>query len=109
MFWKQGAVALITLLVSTAGAPLPSYTRYKLFELAACAEVVVSGSIASVGSKTFELSVDDVIVGESVPATIHVERFVNWTCAGRWDTYRRGQQVLLFLARPGPKESAFKI
>src|SRR5262245_63761385 len=89
---------LLTLAGLPAAAEPPEYTRYELFELALCAGRVVTGEIRSVGSSTFELRVEERIVGEDVARRLEVACFENWTCAHRWAAYQPGQRVLLFLA-----------
>jgi len=88
---------LLTLPGSAASAVLPEYDRYEPFELALCAERVVTGEIQSVGASTFLLQVEERIVGEDIPDVLEVRRFENWTCASRWTAYQ-------FV--PGPRPAA---
>ena len=75
-----------------------SYDRFELHELAACAEQVVVGTIEALQETTFDLAVERAIVGAPGPS-LRLERFVDWTCAGRYAPYRTGQRVLLFLGK----------
>lgn len=112
MHWKHvlAAVAAWLLILTPAlGAPAASYVRYRTFELAGEADVVLVGTISSVSRKTFELEVERVIAGGDAPRAIAIERFEDWMCARRWDEYRRGQRVLLFLWRPTSKGKPFTI
>lgn len=95
--------AAVLLLGATSTPPEPArYTRYELFELALCAERVLTGEIRSVDSSTFVLSVEQRVVGTLSPETLSVARFEDWACASRWTEYRVGQRVLLFLGASVP-------
>jgi len=91
--------ALLGLLGLLMLHPAPEYDRYQLFELVLVADVVVAGEIESVGSATFQLRIENSIVGEGLPASASVQRFEDWTCASRWQEYAAGQRVLLFLEK----------
>src|SRR5688572_26348041 len=101
-------LSVLLLAGSVPGGP-PKYYRYKLFELALCADVVVAGEIVDVGSAAFALRVEERIVAPDVPDRMKVRRFVDWTCAQRWAEYRAGQRVLLFLDWPAATSSEFRI
>ncbi|HTF90923.1 MAG TPA: integrin alpha [Planctomycetota bacterium] len=105
------ALCGLGLLLASAALPasLLSYTRYRLFELALSADVVVSGEIIDVDVDTFDLRVDQAIV-QALPApTVQVKRFKNWTCASRWTDYAAGQRVLLFLEKPQEAGKSYSI
>ena len=86
---------------TTPAAAWVAYDRYKLFELAPCADFVVAGEITAVHADTFDLRVDQHIVGVLAKPVITVRRFVDWTCAGRWTDYCEGQRIVAFLHAPG--------
>src|SRR5687767_876049 len=94
--WCIAPIVLASLASSAAPEPAVEYTRYKLFQLAVLADVVVSGEIIDVGEKTFEVAVEERIAGEATAARLHVQRFRNWTCAHRWAEYERGQRLVFF-------------
>jgi hypothetical protein len=105
---------LIALAFLAAGAGLAAsapvrYIRYKLHELAACADVVVAGEIAALQEETFDLTIEDTLVGGPLQGEIRVKRFEDWTCAGRWTPYAKGQRVLLFLRRPTGGDGTYRI
>jgi hypothetical protein len=116
---------LLASLLACPPTAAPEYDRYKLFELVADADFVVTGTIRTVGldptsswmdrvlgrdvPRVFTLAVDRSIVGDSLPNPLLVHCFEDWTCAGRWTSYEKGQQVLLFLARPPEKSSVYSI
>jgi hypothetical protein len=95
---SAAALLVIALAIPALAAISIRYIRHELFELAAHADVVVTGTIVDVASSTFDLRVERSIVG-TTEDTLHVTKFVNWTCAGRWTEYAEGQRVLLFLER----------
>jgi hypothetical protein len=76
--------------------PAPEYDRYELYELVATTERVVAGTIVALQDKTFDLAIERDLFGSGAP-TLHLQRFFDWTCAGRWADYAVGQQVVLFL------------
>ena len=84
------SLALVSLLA-------PDYNRYALYELVAGADRVVAGTIVSVQKRTFDLSVEHDLLENVEQEQLRLQRFVDWTCAARWDEYRVGQRVLLFL------------
>jgi hypothetical protein len=88
----------IASLISPVSEPA-SYRRYRMFELAILADVVVSGEIIEVGPKTFDFAVEEWIVGGKASGKLCVQRFKNWTCHYRWTEYAPGQRLLLFLRR----------
>ena len=100
--WVCSMVASLSL-VSTAFAP--SYTRFKLFELATVADVIVAGRIVDVRRKTFDFEVEADVVGWRGERVLRVQRFVDWTCHSRWARYAKGQDLLLFLRR-APESAA---
>ncbi|HTF90924.1 MAG TPA: VCBS repeat-containing protein [Planctomycetota bacterium] len=85
---------------SKPGAVPSSYIPYELYELVLEADIVVGGEIVSLDAKDFVLRIERRIVGEIAEPTLRVRRFVNWTCAWRWEPYAVGQRVVLFLERP---------
>jgi len=94
------ALGVLAALVGAAPASpgAARYVRYRLYELAALSDVIVSGEIRVLDELEFELRVDDIVLGEPMRA-LRVRRFQDWTCAGRWTEYAVGQRVLLFLRR----------
>lgn len=94
--WILAMLAVSLASVAAAVSSL-SYRRYLLHELACDAEVVVRGTISDVAKRTFDVAVEEQIAGAVVPTSITVQRFENWTCAGRWARYAKGQRVWLFL------------
>ncbi len=97
------AALLCALLLSasvSAASSLLSYERYRVFELALHADIVVTGEIGAVQQETFDLRVEQRIVGGAEEPSIRVKQFDNWTCASRWTEYAAGQRVLLFLSNP---------
>ena len=110
-------LAALSLLVGLgAASPLPEYRRLSLFELSACADLVVKGRIDSVSfdanerRRTFPersdpdrmivVSVEETWVGEPSADKVRVLAFEDWTCAARWRSYGAGQRVVLFLLKP---------
>lgn len=83
-------------LTLTALASAPDYRRYRLHELALLADHVVVGTIDAQREETFELAVEQTWVGQP-QARLNLEKFQDWTCAGRYAPYLVGQRVLLFL------------
>ena len=95
------------LLLASAVPTPPAYTRLKLFELAAFADVIVAGRILDVGAKTFKVSVEELVVGAG--SNLRVQRFVDWTCHHRWTEYAKGQRLLLFLRHDPEKPGTLSI
>jgi hypothetical protein len=104
-------LALLTLLSTGFRAPEPArYTPLYLSEMVMLSELTVHGTIVEVKKKTFVLKVETILKGELKPADkkrkqLEVRRFQDWACASRWEEYKVGQEVLLFLAvnkRLGP-------
>ncbi len=96
--------SVVAALALAAPAAAADYDRLKLFELVALADAVVAGQIVEVRDDAYDLRVERWIVGRG-PGGVRIERFEDWTCAGRWAPYETGQRVLLFLERtdePGP-------
>ena len=85
---------LVALLTSPPGT---EYNRFEIHELFAMADCIVLGSIEALAEKTFDLKVEEWLVGEPSGPTLRLARFVDWTCAARWGEYRVGQHVLLFV------------
>jgi hypothetical protein len=126
---KTGHTALVLLALLALGASAHAlalyYVRYKLFELVATADLVVTGTIRSVevppspeqerrgvpqvAEPTFTLKIEQRIAGEASSASIDVRCFRDWTCAGRWTSYSPGQRVLLFLTRPAKGTTVYTI
>ena len=110
----QSLLVLATLAALEAG-PWPSTScpvddiRYELFELVARADLLVSGEIAELRKKTFDLAVEQTVLGGAVPDKLSVCRFEDWTCAGRWTSYAIGQRVLLFLAHGDSENDPYTI
>ncbi len=102
--------ALVLLVVVFAAAfASPKYERLRLFELAACADLVVAGRIELVSSGEFVASVEQPWLGEPSTNVVRVNAFENWTCAARWAPYRVGQRVVLFLRKPEHPGDPFTI
>jgi hypothetical protein len=114
---------LLTLSVMSSPARAAvRYTRYKLFELIASADVVVAGRISALHRRTefgpgfalsytpatIDVAVEDKIWGEPSDL-IRVRCFQNWTCAARWTSYAVGQRVVLFLSRPDQGSQTYDI
>jgi hypothetical protein len=62
--------ASTVLILALVGLPVrasraPEYDRYKLFELVACADLVVAGQIVDLDEETFELRAERWIVGDA--------------------------------------------
>ena len=91
------AAALAPLVLPAAGV---EYERHRLFELAGRSEHVVVGQVGEVRGTTYDLHVDEWLVGGG-PSVLSVARFRDWTCAARWAPYETGQRVLLFLVPSG--------
>lgn len=90
------SLVAVVLFVAAVPAP-PRYQRLKLSELVLTADTIAAGKITSVDGETFELAVDEVVVGDAVPRSLRVMRFRDWTCHARWTGYARGQHLLLFV------------
>jgi hypothetical protein len=96
--------------------------RFRLFELVAAADVIVSGTVRDLreGSDelqypyfssegTFALDVEQRVAGAQLPEAIRVQRYRDSTCAFRWAPYAEGQRVLLFLAAPREASAPYTI
>lgn len=90
-------VALALFLSPRAAATPFDYRPYRLFELATQAELVVAGRITEVREADVTIEVERWIAGEAHPAPLLVDRFEDWTCAGRGRSYGVGDELLLFL------------
>ena len=111
---KRVVVVLATLglLAGPSRATAREYFPYRLFELAAAADLVVTGKIAdlrlgpphpyepSSPPGRFRLEVESVIAGKAPEGPLYVGCFEDWMCARRWQPYALGQRVLLFLTAP---------
>jgi hypothetical protein len=109
------ALCLCASFARFAFASTIEYRRYVLFEMVATADKIVAGRIQSVELHpeaqtefatsppgVFTLEVEERILGV-VPDSIRVRCFQDWTCAGRWTRYEKGQRVVLFLEQPKPE------
>ncbi len=110
---RRNAIVLLALVCLVSGKPprdpAVEYDRYKLFELVACADVVVAGTIVGLDGQYFTLEVERWIVGSPSERSLRIRRFQDWTCAGRWTPYAAGQRVAVFLRRAESGQSAMEI
>lgn len=82
------------------GAAFAKYSPMPFWMKAATADVVVAGIIIKVEDNSFNLIVDEWVIGTPEGEDgdiITVEKFKDWTCAVRWEPYGIGQRVMLFL------------
>jgi len=86
--------ALLLILGALHGAP--EYRRLRLHEVAVLADRVVVGRIEHLQDATYDLAVEQTLVG-APQASLRIVQFGNWTCAARYAPYAVGQRVLLFL------------
>ncbi len=107
--WALLALILLAPGKSSGADPAAEYDRYKLFELVACADVVVAGTISGLDGQYFTLEVERWIVGSLAERSLRIRRFRNWTCAGRWTAYASGQRVAVFLGRTDTEQPAMEI
>lgn len=87
-----GFGALLTAAVATADYPTPL-----MFELVGMADQVVIGTITAVNEASFELQVEQTLIGPKPTRPLIVKRFKDWTCSHRWKVYEVGQKELAFL------------
>lgn len=64
------------------------------------AELIVVGSIRSVGLESYAFTIDEVVYGDTSLRSIRVEKWRQWRCDRR-TPYRAGQRFMLFLAPEG--------
>ncbi|HEX6881801.1 MAG TPA: VCBS repeat-containing protein [Planctomycetota bacterium] len=88
------SIALLLTLGVLHGAP--EYRRLRLHEVAVLADRVVVGRIEHLQDTTYDLLVEQTLVG-TPQASLRIVQFGDWTCAGRYAPYAVGQRVLLFL------------
>jgi len=73
------------------------YDPLPLTALVTKSELIAECKIISVQETTFDILVIEVIKGKEKETEITVSKFINWTCASRWSTYKVGQTAVLFL------------
>jgi len=67
-------------------------------EIVAETEAIVAGEIVELDRDTYQFKVTDALVGPiKTGDLIRVQRFHDWACAWRWQEYKVGQPLLLFL------------
>lgn len=60
--------------------------------------LILKGTITSVESETYSLSVEKVLKGKIKPDnTVKISKFKNWTCSSRGEAYSTGQRLIVFL------------
>lgn len=82
------------------------YQPIALTELFGGSELIVLGTIESVGDDSFALRATEVYSGSIGDAPVEVGKYADWTGGRRWSAYRAGQTVLLFLRKPAADEKA---
>jgi hypothetical protein len=101
------AAALLLLCSQTANA---DYDPLNFVQMLGIADTIVAGEITKLNPTSFELRVDDLLVGRgAVGDTIVVRRFQNWMCAKREPAYATGQRVLLLLEKTADPALPFSI
>jgi hypothetical protein len=95
------AVSLLLLVGINARA---DYLPIPLSELFGGSELIVLGTIESVGDDSFTLRETEVYAGSIGDAPLQVKKYADWTGGRRWSAYRAGQTVLLFLTKTAAEE-----
>ena len=99
-------IACTAVLAASARA---EYIRLLLFELATQADVIASGQIVRVDADSYDLSLEDVVLGDALPRTLRIRKFEDWTCHQRWTSYAEGQRLLVFLERNPDAADSFLV
>lgn len=73
------------------------YETTKLDRLLDGADLIVECKIKKVLKEKIEVSIVTFLKGSRKDSTLTVNKFTNWTCAERWDNYRKGQTEIMFL------------
>ena len=94
-------MGFFTILSLTAALSQADYEPLALHELFLGSDIIVLGAIEEVRDDTFLLEDYEVLSGPDPDRALEVKRFVDWSGNSRWNEYRAGQKVLLFLTRPG--------
>jgi hypothetical protein len=97
------AFAAVVLVATPASA---KYSAPPIHDVFGISELVVVGEISGLQRDSFDLEVEEVVVGDAGD-TVRIRRFQDWTCAHRWAPYKKGQRVLVFASRD--KEGAWRI
>lgn len=82
------------------------YQPLALTELFGGSDLIILGTIESVGKDRFRFSETEVYAGDIGDAPVQVNKYRDWTGGRRWSAYRAGQTVLLFLSKPGEEDAA---
>ena len=96
-------VCLIMLVGVNARADYPPLALSELFGES---DVIVLGMIESVGDDYFTLRRTEVYAGSAGEAPLRVKQYADWTGGRRWNAYRAGQTVMLFLNKPAAEADA---
>lgn len=75
------------------------YESLPLTALIIKSELIAECKITAVQETTFDVLITEIIKGNISERKVTISKFVNWTCASRWSTYKVGQVELLFLSK----------
>lgn len=81
------------------------YQPLAVTDLFGGSDLIVLGVIESVDEINFTLRETEIFTGSVANAPLVVKKYRDWPGGRRWDTYRAGQTVLLFLRRPAEDEN----
>ena len=106
-FARTAFACTVAVLMAGTLVPATAAARYRplhLEELLFDSELIASGEITEVNGDTYNFRLHEVIAAPdgdllAAGAIIEIDRFRDWTCAGRWTSYAPGQQLLVFASR----------
>ncbi|MFN8396233.1 MAG: hypothetical protein U0176_16505 [Bacteroidia bacterium] len=71
--------------------------KMEVYELSASADLIVTGKIKMLDSKSYTLEIEEVVAGEYTQPTVVVEKFHNTKTAKRWGKYVLSEGMMLWL------------
>lgn len=77
--------------------------KLRTVELINFSDVILTGKVVGTKGLNFEVEIGQMLKGEKPGGNISVVKYKNLGSKKRWDKYRTGQEVLLFLSQDGSK------
>jgi hypothetical protein len=75
------------------------YVAVPFHKMILMADLGLYGTIESQTEKQFVVKIESVVLSEFGKTEITINKFSDWTCAQRWEEYKKGQRVFLFLRK----------
>lgn len=96
-------IATVFITSGLLSAQTKNLDKLRTVELIYFSDLMATGKITNAKGLNFEVELTQVLKGEDPGGAITISKFKNIGSKKRWDKYKEGQEVLLFLTKDGDK------